>query len=190
MGTKLPVRRVTQPADLTGQRNGELAPRLLVDIGNGGRLHHQAARAWVALWVAAKAAGINLTWTHGGTYRPLDQQERLFLSRFTTTRLPGRPQRTWGGQTWWLKPGVAMAATPGGSNHGWGLAIDLAHGTHPDTAKSTTRATTNWLIGNAESLGWSFELQSEPWHVRYTAGDKVPQRVLDIEAFLAAQPKG
>lgn len=187
MGTQLPVRPVVMPADLAGQRNGQLAPRLLVDLGHGGQLHHQAARAWAALWVAAKAAGIDLTWTHGGTYRPLGQQERLFLARFTPTRLPGRPRRTWAGQQWWLKPGVAMAATPGGSNHGWALAIDLAVGTEPDNAKSFGRPVINWLVANVESLGWSFELQSEPWHVRYVAGDRVPRRVLDIEAFLAAQ---
>jgi hypothetical protein len=39
-----------------------------------------------------------------------------------------------------------------------------------------------FLLDVAPSLGWSWELQSEPWHIRYVAGDKVPQAVLDFEA--------
>jgi peptidoglycan hydrolase-like protein with peptidoglycan-binding domain len=39
----------------------------------------------------------------------------------------------------------------------------------------------NWLIGNAHRFGISAELQSEPWHWRYVAGDRIPQATLDFE---------
>jgi LAS superfamily LD-carboxypeptidase LdcB len=35
-------------------------------------------------------------------------------------------------------------------------------------------------LAEAPSLGWSWELQSEPWHIRYVAGDKTPQRLKEL----------
>jgi hypothetical protein len=53
--------------------------------------------------------------------------------------------------------------------------------TKPKVAK---RSGLQFLLAEAQTLGWSWELQSEPWHLRYVAGDKTPERV---KAWLAAK---
>jgi LAS superfamily LD-carboxypeptidase LdcB len=100
-----------------------------------------------------------------------------------------RTSKVWNGQTWWLRRGMAQVATPGQSNHGWGLAVDV--GLWDASARTVLPVDGNawfwgWLLGNAASFGLSWEVLSEPWHLRYVAGDAIPQRVLDIEAFLGA----
>jgi LAS superfamily LD-carboxypeptidase LdcB len=35
----------------------------------------------------------------------------------------------------------------------------------------------DWLLKNAHLYGFSWEVQSEPWHLRYVAGDDVPEAV-------------
>jgi peptidoglycan hydrolase-like protein with peptidoglycan-binding domain len=75
-----------------------------------------------------------------------------------------------------------MAATPGTSNHGLGLAIDLAWYDSSQILGITARMDVfNWLLLNAFRYGFSWETQSEPWHIRYVAGDSIPQAVLDFE---------
>ncbi len=53
-------------------------------------------------------------------------------------------------------------------NHNLGIAIDIAN---------ASGKRLDWLLKNALDFGFSWELQSEPWHLRYTAGDNVPERV-------------
>jgi hypothetical protein len=36
-------------------------------------------------------------------------------------------------------------------------------------------------VDHAGEFGWSWELQSEPWHLRYVAGDEVPAAVIEFE---------
>jgi hypothetical protein len=81
----------------------------------------------------------------------------------------------WDGVTYWQKPNTAMAAVPGTSNHGLGLAIDFA------TNMENYNAFVAWLIANAATYGYSAESQSESWHWRYVAGDNVPPAVLAFE---------
>lgn len=187
--TTLPILPVVLPSHLVGVENGRLPDTLLRTVGPaGGRLFPLAARCWVATWVAAKAAGVDLTYSPGGTYRTLSAQGSLFTERWTTTPLPGRPTTFYAGARWWLKVGKARAARPGTSNHGLGLAIDVASGTEPKNAQPLTPNALRWLIANAVSLGWSWEtVPSEPWHLRMVTGDNLPQRVLDIEQYLRAQ---
>ena len=68
---------------------------------------------------------------------------------------------------------MAPMATPATSNHGWGLAVDVwsANGKRLD-----------WMLQNCDKYGFSWEVQSEPWHIRYVCGDILPQAVLDYEA--------
>lgn len=174
----LPVTSVIRPALLSGLSNGRLPDSVLVDTPGlaGGplvRLTTPAWRAWRALCNAATAAGIVLKATSAtDSYRPYEVQKRIFLERYTTDILPNRPWKTWGGQRWYQKPGTATAAVPGTSNHGWGLAVDVA---------SASGARLEWLLANADDFGWSWEVQSEPWHIRYWAGDHVPAAVLEHE---------
>ena len=179
---KYPTGRFRLPAELRGVRNGELPPRLLVPCGiDGFRMSPTAARACRALVTAARDAGFDVRAT--GTYRSRAQQEALFLSRYTTTSLPGRPSKVWRGVRYWQLPKTAVAAVPGTSNHGLGLAVDFAEERDNDRqVESVSPAFVKWLDGNANRFGFFREFSSgaEPWHWRYVAGDKVPP---DVAAF-------
>lgn len=149
-----------KPDDLAGIENGKLPGRLLVPAQGGGQLHHIAGAAWTQLIEAAAADGIKLS--HVGVYRTYGQQLALFYDRYQLEPNGAKTTRKFKGQTWYLRKGKAAAATPGTSNHGWGLAVDVAH------VGSGGRL--EWLLANAPALGWSWELQSEPWHIRYVRG--------------------
>ena len=183
-----PIAPVQMPADLVGKTNGKLPADLLSNVGPRGDLHHLAARAWLALVDAAGKQGLPLTYTYGGTFRSYAEQEALFRSRYTPGGTGGGC-KNWNGVQWCKKSAkYATAATPGSSNHGWGLAVDSAFDTDPsdglgpdDAAAIVAHPQWPWLLANAARFGWSWELQSEPWHLRYVAGDNVPQAVLDFE---------
>lgn len=183
----LPVVAVRLPSNLVGQENGKLDPAILTPVDGGGQLHVTAARAWRALVAEAAKAGHQLTYTIGGTYRSYMSQVMLFKSRYTTDVLPGRPSKMWNGQRWYQKPGTAMAAVPGTSNHGYGLAIDTALGAKP-TVATTITPILSWMLEQTPRFGFSYEAQSEPWHIRYVAGDLIPRAVLDYERPPASPP--
>jgi hypothetical protein len=183
-----PVHAVTRPAVLAGQHNGRLDEDILVTVPgqDGGpevRLVPPAARAWRALCAAALAAGHTLKSTGGpDSYRPFDVQKKIFLERYTKTVLPGRPSKVWKGDRYYQKPKTAEAAVPGTSNHGWGLAVDT--GEERDHDSGTERLSKKglaWLVANEETYGFSHEVQSEPWHIRYFAGDHAPAAVVEAE---------
>jgi LAS superfamily LD-carboxypeptidase LdcB len=182
-----PVLPLIMPSDLAGQKNGEINPALLRNINApSGKLHHLAATAWNCLQLSAYFSGIELR--HVGAYRPLSEQVKLFNARYESAPTGRTPQvtRTYQGKTWYLKKGVAPAGTPSTSNHGWGLAIDVAN---------ASGKRLDWLLGdgfmtsNALKFGFSWEVKSganaEAWHIRYVAGDKLPQAVTEA---LAAFP--
>lgn len=183
-----PVQPLTRPKALTGQTNGRLNASILTSTpGRAGGLDvllvDVASRAWRALAAAAADNGHTLKLSGGGcAYRPYATQERIFQERYTTTPLAGRPTKTWQGVTWWQRPGTAVAAVPGTSNHGWGLAVDVGEERDSDLATEPLDSDTlNWLLANEERFGWSHEVQSEPWHLRYFPGDQIPRAVLDFE---------
>lgn len=181
-----PVAAVRLPSSLVCQVNGELDPSVLRTIGLGGaRLELTAARSWDALWGAGQSAGWDLTWTPGGTYRTYAAQRSLFLQRWSPVKIAGRPRVEWSGGSWWLKPGVARSAIPGTSNHGLGLAIDIALGESPASARPITPAL-DWLLSAADTFSFTWESQDEPWHLRYVSGDQIPEATLAWEASIGA----
>lgn len=176
---RLPVQPLVMPADLQGVENGKLSSKLLTNILPSGKLHHYAAEAWQRLQYSAAHEGLILTQV--GDYRPMSQQEHLFLLRmrkYPDAKRNVQTTRTWNGETWYLHNG-APVATPGTSNHGWGLAIDVALRVNgraiPITAKpeGAWRSGLQFLRKVAPGLGWSWELQSEPWHIRYVLGRRL-----------------
>jgi LAS superfamily LD-carboxypeptidase LdcB len=65
----------------------------------------------------------------------------------------------------------ALAAVPGTSNHGWGLAVDVCGG-----AQSFGTPEYGWLAANAGRFGWTNPPwarpgrgREEPWHWEYQA---------------------
>lgn len=161
------VRDVTLPTILAGHANGELPDDVLVDVGGGQLLVRDAAWSWIDMRNAAARDGVLLVIDNA--YRPYAQQEALFLARYSTDpQYSGRPSSQWNQRTWYLLPGQALAAVPGTSNHGWGLAIDLV------TDGDFYERQLPWLTSYAPLWGFSAEVQSEPWHWRYFAGDYTP----------------
>jgi len=183
-----PVQTVIQPAVLAGKKNGRLPETILVEVpclfgGPTVRLLTPAARAWRALRAAALTAGHSLKAVSAtDSYRPFDVQERIFRDRYTTTRVPGMRAREWQGQLWFKRdPDLANAAVPGTSNHGRGLAVDTGEERDQDSGvESLDQATLRWLLDNELRFGFSHEDQTEPWHIRYFAGDTLPAAVQDF----------
>jgi LAS superfamily LD-carboxypeptidase LdcB len=171
--SKLPIIKVKLCSHLKNVKPGELGPELLRPIEGKGKLHHCAADAYEAMDAAANAEGIDLSPTsQADTYRSLEMQEYGFYQRYTDEPKPAlmkQKPRVYKGKAWYLKKGCAPLAVPGTSQHNYGVAIDI---------KDASGARLEWLAKNAVSFGFSWEvLPEEPWHIRYVAGDDVPERV-------------
>jgi LAS superfamily LD-carboxypeptidase LdcB len=165
--TTLPISPVVLPSDLKGQENGKIDEKLLVLIDkSNGRLHHIAAKAFTLMYNAAKKDGIELKATSSAdTYRTYEVQLRTFQNRYSRIPRLGQKPKVWNGTKYWLKKGFAGSAVPGTSNHGYGLAIDLVMHT----------GVLDWLLKNAATYGFTWEDQSENWHIRYILGDALPK---------------
>lgn len=175
-------RPVTYPSTLAGKSNGKLPSDILTSIpfpgGGSASFEKTAARAFAAMLSAMAAAGFKMMSVGG--YRTYDQQLTLWNQRYYIVNY--NSGLSWNGHYWVKRPNVATAAKPGTSNHGWGLADDLAQNLDADSeAESISQAAVNWLVANADRYGISAELQSEAWHWRYYRGDNIPQAVLDFE---------
>jgi hypothetical protein len=168
-----PIMRLRMPDELLTVKSGELPDSLLNDIRPFGRLYYKAALSYQVMKRAARAQGIMLVpISAGDTYRTLAAQTAAFLARYQREPIPGATTRTWQGVKWYLKRGNAPLASPGGSRHNLGLAVDFADMGSP--------ATWRWMCENALRFGWSLEVMpAEPWHWFYYCGDKVPQGVLE-----------
>jgi hypothetical protein len=203
---KLPVQPIRA---LEGVANGHVPKSLLVPVGPSGELLAPAARAFKALQFQLLAYNLWLTYTFGGTYRSFARQRDLFLSRYRPVSAalyfatPSSRRKRWHSakaygfdSTYWVKKLVdgkypATAAAPGTSNHGLAIAIDVAYDSNP--ANGVGPADAAYIKGHPAwpvfeqlviDFGFSFELDSEPWHIRFCAGDAVPRRVLDVESFI------
>lgn len=175
--SELYIKKVTPPADVAGHKPGRLPDAILAKV-DGGRLHWRAANAWKAMKAAAKADGLELKPTSAGDlYRSYDSQLAAFNQRYVDHEIPGQSTRTFEGKKYWLKKGMAPLAAPGTSQHNSGLACDV-HTASGERLK--------WMVANCAKYGWSWEVvPEEPWHIRYTEGDNVPEAV---KAWMDANP--
>jgi len=133
--------------DIEAYGNGRLPSRLLCTLPGGSqeRLRPDAAVSFVRLAAAYQSAFDEPICVTDG-YRPLAEQRQL--------------RRT--------KP--RFAARPGYSEHGWGLAVDLACG-----MQSFRTAKHAWMVSNAGRFGWFLPewaqrggSRPEPWHWEYS----------------------
>lgn len=136
--------------DAQAHPNGQVPGGELCGLpGNGHLLHPDAARDWWRLNEKYKArfgTGLCLT----DSYRSYEAQSQLSAS----------------------KPG--LAAAPGTSNHGWGVAVDLCDGVEDfDSAEH------RWLRQNAAAFGWENPQwahvdgsKPEPWHWEYAGANR------------------
>lgn len=130
------------PDSLKTGENGKLRDDQLAPIGIGDlKAHPKAAEAFKAMREAAAAEGVDLGVT--GAYRTYERQVQLKAEK--------------GG----------LAATPGRSNHGWGLAFDMSFGSNMNSPGF------QWMAKNAARFGIHGPLQSpfEPWHWEYRGGE-------------------
>lgn len=124
-------------AALVALGNGRIPAEALTPIGDGDhRLFAPAARAYEQLADAARADGVTIGVTD--SYRSYDAQVRLVEEKGLYSQ---------GG----------LAAEPGTSNHGWGLALDL---------DLDARAQA-WMRSNAWRFGFVEDTPREPWHWTY-----------------------
>lgn len=129
------------PADLAQFDNGRVPVDALQPIEQSGhRLVAGAASAWDQVVEAARQEGLTLRITD--SYRTFDQQVDL-AERKGLYRNGG------------------LAATPGTSNHGWGLAVD---------ADVRDPAVLAWLRANGPRFGFVEAVPREPWHWEYRPG--------------------
>ncbi|WP_218917719.1 M15 family metallopeptidase [Nocardioides dokdonensis] len=141
----------TTPAE-TSEPNGLIADSNLCELPTDGlHLRGDAAQAW---WRLSESyhREFDEPLCMTDAYRSLDAQQRLSAA----------------------KPG--LAARPGTSNHGWGVAIDLCGG-----AESFGTDEYTWLLANAIDTGWTNPTwaqqggsKPEPWHWEYSAGAEDP----------------
>lgn len=209
MTYNLPSRPVVMPSNLKGQANGKLGPCQMDAVFFAGVGHASLNRVVIRNWNALNVAvygetGRWLTITSlADAFRSYDRQLAVFNVRMSPVYDPATcttTTRTFNGKTWWLKKGYAPCATPGTSNHGWGLALDVAlydpnRNDGDAYAGDPVGITSNpavWAAFQrlAPEFGFSWEGRSgaivEPWHIRYVLGDEVAQRTIDVERFLAA----
>jgi LAS superfamily LD-carboxypeptidase LdcB len=148
---------------------------MVAPITGGGKLEKCAAAAWEEMVIAAQAEGIVLKPTSAGdTLRSIAQQTAGFTSRYQKEPIAGASTKKWNNETWYLKKGMAMLATPyddpandkaRGSRHLYGIAVDVANANGKILA---------WLLENEVKFGFSHEVLgdstgkgAEPWHIRF-----------------------
>jgi hypothetical protein len=187
-----PVRLVDRPDDLDNATNGRLPVSSLELLGAAGRptarAHRQTERSWMALRGEVRARfaeELSLTSSADG-YRTYDQQVNAFTGSYVEKYDPVactlEDQRTWNGRKWYKRRGHSAKASPGTSNHGWGLALDVCLWRNGGiVAITASKPVFSWLLANAGGYGFSWELQSEPWHLRLFTGDNTPAAVLAYE---------
>ena len=119
--------------------NGRIPAGALSEVGSTGhRLAAPAAAAMEGLLRAARQDGVTIGITD--SYRGYDEQVDL-------ARRKG------------LYAQGGLAAAPGTSDHGWGLAVDL---------DLDARAQA-WMRANAGRFGFAENTPREPWHWKFTA---------------------
>jgi hypothetical protein len=129
--------RLDPPPELVIHGNGRVPADALSPVGDTGHiLWEPAALGLDRLIDDAAADGVIVGITD--SYRPIDVQERL-------AREKG------------LYHQGGLAAVPGTSNHGWGIATDLDLDA-PGLA---------WMRSNAWRYGFVEDVPREPWHWTY-----------------------
>jgi len=136
-GTPLPD---CDPTTAVTGSNGRLSAASLCRLWNGLVLEPEAAIAFAALDEHFKSVF--------GRDMCLDQTYRTLAQQYSTKASRGY-----------------MAATPGTSMHGWGLAVDFC-------ASDTVGAAGAWIKKNAPTYGWvhpawASTVKIEPWHWEY-----------------------
>jgi len=127
------------PGDLAVHGNGKIPRTALQEVGTTGhRLWAPAGQALEGLLAAAAREGVEIGITD--SYRSYDAQVDVAQRKGLYTQ---------GG----------LAAVPGTSAHGWGMAVDL----------DLDERAQAWMRTNGERFGFVEDTPREPWHWVYRA---------------------
>ena len=195
--SQYPYIKLVVPTALKQYKNGQLAPSVLAKVKTGGQMYAPVAAQFDKMYDAALAAGFKLK--NVGDYRSFEGQLSMFMDRYVTTDTGTGVTRKYEGKTWWLKKGKAPSAAPDptglkGSNHGWGLAIDLGYDANGKLT-SMGGACFAWMCANAPKYGFylqgsdSSSKEFEAWHWQYCLGDASPDGSVQAPAE-ALKPSG
>ena len=122
------------PEDLAGYCNGKIPPTALGQVGGTGhKLWAPAAEKLTSMIADAKAQGVHIGITD--SYRPYEEQVDLVRRKGLYSQ---------GG----------LAAKPGTSDHGWGMAADL----------DLNPRALSWMRENAGKYGFEEDTPRESWH--------------------------
>jgi hypothetical protein len=173
-------RKVVLPTVLAHCKPGELPANMLVEVKPYGKLLFCAADAWMAFKQRAHQEGIAVfkPTSANDCYRSVAIQTIAWNDRMTTEPLPGVKPRVYQGKNFYLKPGKAPIAQPGRSNHNWGISVDV----HTASGERL-----EFMKAHALEYGFTWELDSEPWHINYFRGDRVPKAVTAWKNWKALQ---
>ncbi|MBO3084930.1 M15 family metallopeptidase [Cellulomonas fengjieae] len=126
------------PTELAAYGNGKIPPAALQEVGTTGhRLWAPAAQALTGLITAAAADGVKVGIT---------DSYRSYAGQVDVAQRKG------------LYSQGGLAAAPGTSDHGWGLAVDL-------DLDATAQA---WMRAHGAEHGFVEDTPREPWHWAYT----------------------
>ncbi|MCL1801373.1 MAG: M15 family metallopeptidase, partial [Promicromonosporaceae bacterium] len=162
---------LVQPRPLTAVET--IAALIAEAQADGARLHEAYAYAFASYGNGRipDAAMTNLSWQPDHQLRPdaAAQFERLneaFRIQFGVDIHITSSYRTFAGQVSARARHGHWAATPGTSNHGWGVAVDLAGGINRFRSEQH-----RWMRENAPAFGWILPEWAqergnlpEPWH--------------------------
>ena len=190
----IPLTDATKPAALSKVSNGQLPADWLRAPDGSTRDDFKAfvpvSYAIQAMHLAAADDGITLRTT--GRYRPLARQQALFAERYKSgsANNVGCGSKVYQGKTWYLQRSVkggclAMAAAPGTSNHGWGIADDFSEWDEgdPSFGSSLDQVDLQWLADNARDFFFALDVRSEAWHWHWynpANPNTLSQRTVDV----------
>ena len=120
----------------------------------------------VALAVAKSVANFQLY----DALRPIEEQKSIFFDRYRKTNWSAKRNRSdrWYQGSIWRKVKGANAASPGMSNHGSGLAVDI----HPGPIQEVFKK-------DGPAWGWSWkegQSNGESWHFVFVGGNRYANR--------------
>lgn len=146
----------------------------LVSLSTVGQLPADAAASYERMRIHALRDGVDLRPTSAAdAHRTRPQQERLFFERYVPRNTGTGDRRVYQGRSYWRLPGVASAAVPGTSNHGFEdpAALDLT-GLGGFSGEGY-----RWLAKHGVQYGWvnpdwarrpRAGATPEPWHWEYS----------------------
>jgi murein DD-endopeptidase MepM/ murein hydrolase activator NlpD len=119
------------------------------------------------------------TYLECGAAQAMELLNTAYVKKFNTNVGPVGGYRTYAAQVLCQQEKGNLCATPGTSNHGWGLAADLSGGGINNFGTPQHQ----WMAQNAEGFGWVLPewaqqggTKPEPWHWEYVGTGLKPEK--------------